>query len=91
MLFRSEAAAAAPTAPRTPWRALLARRDVVVDRVAELQAEVDRLNADLDASRRLQHRVAMLTDLVGELLVPHADQDERLLTDFVRAYRPEAL
>lgn len=41
--------------------------------------------------RRLHHRVAMLSDLVSELLLPAGDQDPRRLVKGLREYRKDSL
>lgn len=83
-------AGAPPARPGGLARLLPGVRETV-DRVAVLEAEIARLDAELEASRRLQHRVAMLTDVVGELLVPAAEQDADALVDLLRTYRTESL
>lgn len=69
----------------TPSRSRIARRQ------HELATRLRELDESLAESRRLQYRLAMVTDVVGELLLPWSEQDEERLVDFVRRYRPEAL
>lgn len=56
-----------------------------------LRHRVERLEAELHDRRRLQLRVAELTDLVTELLLPAAEQDTALTTETLRRYRKESL
>ena len=46
---------------------------------------------DLQEGRRLQERVAALSDLVNELLLPEDRQDVELLAEALRHYRRESL
>ena len=59
--------------------------------VAALEERVEALAAELGRHRRLQLRVAELTDLVTELLVPAAEQDEQLTAPLLREYRKAVL
>ncbi len=68
-----------------PARSRIARRQ------SALEEKLRELDHSLAESRRMQYRLAMVTDVVGELLLPYAEQDEERLVDFVRRYRPEAL
>lgn len=68
-----------------PARSRIARRQ------RQLEDKLRELDQSLAESRRLQYRLAMVTDVVGILLLPYAEQDEEPLVDFVRRYRPEAL
>lgn len=56
-----------------------------------LRAQVARLEGEVEAQRRLHERVAQLSDLVGELLLPTADLDDAALLDAVREYRSDSL
>ncbi len=56
-----------------------------------LEQRVDALESELALSRQLQIRLAMLTDVVTELLLPLEDQDPARLEDAVKAYRKETL
>ncbi|QZY30044.1 DUF6752 domain-containing protein [Nocardioides coralli] len=75
------------------------RGSVVVDvRGRRARAVLDDLTARLGAAekelqdgRRLHERVAALTDLVNELLVPTAQQDGERLRQALRTYRSESL
>lgn len=84
-----------PPAPRGP-RALARRAATfaagvasrpVLDRNAELHRRVDELEALLDDRRRLQQRLAMLTDLVTELLLPAEQASPEQLEQLVTRYR----
>jgi hypothetical protein len=55
-----------------------------------LQVRLDELEEQLRQSRMLQHRIASVTDLVTELLLPLADQDPDALAQAVRTYRKES-
>ena len=56
-----------------------------------LSERLDVAEKDLQEGRRLQERVAALTDLVNELLLPAARQDEELLAQALRDYRKDSL
>jgi hypothetical protein len=53
------------------------------DRVAELEREVQE-------SRRLNQRLAELTDVVSEVLVPAADRDDKKLAKLLTTYNRES-
>jgi TolA-binding protein len=53
------------------------------DRVAELEREVQE-------SRRLNQRLAELTDVVSEVLVPAADRDDKKLAELLTTYNRES-
>ena len=102
MLLRERAAnaerrAAAAPPPRPGLRATARRlvKAAAVDRVArqlaEAEARIEALEADLRVSRRLQLRVAELDDLVAELLLPPNLQDATRMAEAVRHYRSESL
>ena len=65
--------------PRGPVRGLLA----IPQRLRDLEAEAHE-------NRRLQRRVAELTDVVAELLVPLADRDEERVQELLQRYRDES-
>ena len=56
------------------------------DEVAALRAEVAALAAELDECRRQHQRVAQLTDVVQELLLPVALRDEEKLAQLLVQY-----
>jgi hypothetical protein len=66
------------------------RRDVV-RRAAKLPELVRDLRASVQENRRLNRRVAELTDLVAELLVPLADRDEERARELLARYRETTL
>lgn len=57
----------------------------------ELADRLDSIERDVQEARRLQERVASLTDLVTELLLPAADQDEDAIDQALRGYRDRSL
>lgn len=56
-----------------------------------LQRRVDELEAELQEHRRLQLRVAELTDLVSELVLPAAARDRDVTAKALRRYRKASL
>ena len=67
-------------------------------RIADLQARLDDvserlvLNEDsLHEARRLNLRIAELTDVVTELLIPLADRDEEKARELLASYRETTL
>ncbi len=54
--------------------------------IAELHARIDALEAEIQETRRLHRRVAELTDIVEELLVPVAQRDEAKLRETLEKY-----
>ncbi|WP_148572694.1 DUF6752 domain-containing protein [Nocardioides caldifontis] len=79
------------------WRARAKRlvKAAAVDRVdrelVEAQRRIAALEEQLAASRRVQLRIAVLEDLVAELLVPTGLRDEQELREAIRRYRQESL
>lgn len=64
------------------------------DEVTHLQQQVDELRHDLrqlqnevHLDRRLQRRVAELTDVVAELLLPATERDEAKLVELLDGYQ----
>lgn len=55
--------------------------------VEELEARLVRLEEDVAECRALNIRLAELTDLVTELLLPVAQRDEARLTELLDRYR----
>jgi hypothetical protein len=49
------------------------------------------LEAAVDENRQLNRRIAELTDIVAELLVPVADRDEERLQELLSRYRADTL
>ena len=60
-------------------------------RVARLEKRIAELEAQVEESRALHLRVATLSDVVAELLLPAAQQDEDLTMQALRAYRDRSL
>ena len=54
---------------------------------AGLRARVSQLEADLQESRQLNRRIAELTDLVAELLVPLARREDEAVDEVLARYR----
>ena len=64
----------------------------VRDRRAErLERRIAELEAEVEASRALHLRVATLTDVVAQLLLPAAQQDEEITMQALRDYRQRSL
>ena len=64
-------------------------RDVVavLRHVRRLEADVRRLEAEVQECRALNIRLAELTDIVTELLLPVAARDEEKLAALLEKYR----
>lgn len=60
-------------------------------RVAHLEQRIAELEAQVEASRALHLRVATLSDVVAQLLLPAAQQDEDLTMQALRTYRDRSL
>jgi hypothetical protein len=60
-------------------------------RVERLERRIAELEAQVEASRALHLRVATLTDVVTELLLPAAQQDEEITMQALRDYRQRSL
>ena len=60
-------------------------------RVAQLEKRICELEAQVEASRALHLRVATLTDVVTQLLLPAAHQDEEITMSALRDYRDRSL
>ena len=54
--------------------------------LADLQTEFRQLQAEVHQDRRLHRRVAELTDVVAELLLPAAQRDEEKLVALLDGY-----
>ena len=52
-----------------------------------LRGRVQRLEEELEADRQLHRKVAELSDVVAELLVPIQDRDEAHVTEVLARYR----
>jgi hypothetical protein len=73
------------TVPLT--RARLARLSGLAGGPDSVRARLRRLEDEVQENRRLQRRVAELTDLVTELLVPLARRDEEGVEAVLERYR----
>ncbi|MCW2735476.1 DUF6752 domain-containing protein [Nocardioides sp.] len=60
-------------------------------RVARLEKRIAELEAQVEQSRALHLRVATLSDVVAQLLLPAAQQDEDLTMAALRSYRDRSL
>jgi predicted RNase H-like nuclease (RuvC/YqgF family) len=56
------------------------------EQVDELRAEVRQLKKEAHLDRRLQRRMAELTDIVTELLLPATQRDEQKLAELLDGY-----
>ena len=56
------------------------------DEVAQLRRRVMALEREMQESRRLNRRLAELTDVVQELLVPLAQRDEDKVREYLERY-----
>ena len=54
--------------------------------VAELRRRVEELEDEIQEARRLNRRLAELTDIVQELLVPVAQRDEAKINEYLERY-----
>ncbi|HEY6935352.1 MAG TPA: DUF6752 domain-containing protein [Marmoricola sp.] len=60
-------------------------RDLAAD-VDHLSARVSQLEEEVQESRRLNRRLAELTDVVQELLLPLSERDEEKVRDLLDGY-----
>lgn len=70
---------------RSRWSERLTRLRSGAD-VAELRARLEELEAEVQECRKLNLRVAELTDLVTELLIPIAQQDPERVDELLARY-----
>jgi len=56
-----------------------------------LPRRIRELEAAVDENRQLNRRIAELTDIVAELLVPAAERDEDRLRELLERYRNDTL
>ena len=54
--------------------------------VAQLRRRIRRLEHEMQEARRLNRRLAELTDIVQELLVPIAQRDEDKVNEYIEKY-----
>ncbi len=52
-----------------------------------LRARIERLEKELEADRQLHRKIAELSDVVAELLIPLQDRDEERVSEVLAAYR----
>ncbi len=60
-------------------------------RIARLEERIAELEGQVEASRALHLRVATLSDVVAQLLLPASQQDEELTMQALRSYRDRSL
>ena len=58
-----------------------------VRRLTQLEDRVAELEAEVQECRQVNLRLAELTDVVAELLLPVVDRDEERMTELLAAYR----
>lgn len=61
-------------------------RVVLGDRIERLQKRLETLEAEVQECRRLNIRLAELTDVVEQLLLPIASQDQERIAQAVEKY-----
>ena len=71
----------------TVIEATTTRRKKLVRRALSVPARIADLEASVRENRRLNRRVAELTDVVAELLIPIADRDEEKVQEVLAQYR----
>ncbi len=69
--------------PMRPWEALGATRRAEQERLDKLEQRVLDLEAEISEMRRHHLRLAELTDVVQELLVPMATRDEERIREAI--------
>ncbi len=60
-------------------------------RTLGIPRRIQALEAEVQENRRLNRRIAELTDVVAELLVPIADRDEDKVRELLAGYRKTTL
>ncbi|HEY7598030.1 MAG TPA: DUF6752 domain-containing protein [Actinophytocola sp.] len=63
-----------------------ARLTGVDEELRDLRGRVERLEREVQEGRRLHQRLAELTDVVGEVLVPAADRDDGRIREILAKY-----
>lgn len=66
-------------------------RQGFVRRALSIPQRIRDLEAEVQENRRLNRRIAELTDVVAELLVPLADRDEAKVRELLESYRRTTL
>lgn len=95
LMVREERQPAAASHPSPPgrWPSLkplaLAEDRLLLWQTQKLQRRVKQLEADLDLSRRMQHRLAMLSDVATHLIAQMSEDDPRRVEDVSQRYRNE--
>ena len=62
-----------------------------VRKLLDLPQRIQALEAEVQENRRLNRRIAELTEVVAELLVPIADRDEEKVRELLADYRRTTL
>jgi TolA-binding protein len=62
------------------------RLDQLEQQTSRLRSRIAELEAELQECRRLNKRVAELTDLVAEVLLPEGQRDDDAITERLRGY-----
>jgi predicted RNase H-like nuclease (RuvC/YqgF family) len=71
---------------RAETSGLAAEVSSLQDQVDELRDEVRQLKKEAHLDRRLHRRLAELTDVVAELLLPATQRDEEKLAELLKTY-----
>jgi antitoxin (DNA-binding transcriptional repressor) of toxin-antitoxin stability system len=84
-------------AVRSRLRAVVAKQGRRVARIVGVDEEIRRLHEriavlerEVQESRQLNQRMAELTDVVAEVLVPAADRDDKVLAEKLANYNRES-
>jgi hypothetical protein len=77
-----------PAAAQKVEKNLTLRQQLGVSRrrIARLEARVSELESEMQETRRLNYRLAELTDVVQELLIPIAARDEDKVREHLERY-----
>jgi hypothetical protein len=67
------------------------RKKGLLRRTLSIPQRIQALEAEVQENRRLNRRIAELTDVVAELLVPIADRDEDKVRELLAGYRETTL
>lgn len=60
------------------------------DEIRRLHERIDELEREVQEARQLNQRMAELTDVVAEVLVPAADRDDKKLAERLSTYNRES-
>ena len=84
-------------AVKSRLRAVVAKQGRRVARIVGVDDEIRRLNErvevlerEVQEARRLNQRMAELTDVVAEVLVPAADRDDKVLAEKLATYNRDS-